>query len=219
MLPDKPENVKCPACGKRQKRTGLVSGNSVGARHYTDGKVIAPMLPEIPRFVKCPKCGVFYKINERVTRGWARQSAPEVAFLSDRECAEAIDDGLYNAEKHGSKEWREDIILLRLEMWRAFNDRIRDGYEPHGDEMRSDMPCSGVERALYENNCWKLISMLAEYDGDQACLTRAELFRNLGHFDECESELKKVNMQSEYENCIAVMGEACNEKNTLTIQL
>ena len=63
MIPGLPEYIKCPSCGAYQLRGTLMSGNTVGARYYSDGKSIAPMLPEFPVFVRCHECTAFFKIE------------------------------------------------------------------------------------------------------------------------------------------------------------
>jgi len=49
--------VACPRCGRRAKVPALRSGNTFGARFWTDGKVDAPMLPRRPPIAPCRGCG------------------------------------------------------------------------------------------------------------------------------------------------------------------
>lgn len=49
--PDK--YYKCPNCGAYLYTHTLLSGNTFGAREYSDGKMVAPMLPECPNLTKC----------------------------------------------------------------------------------------------------------------------------------------------------------------------
>lgn len=49
--------VACPRCGRRARARTLLSGNTFGARFWTDGKVEAPMLPTHPPVAPCRACG------------------------------------------------------------------------------------------------------------------------------------------------------------------
>jgi hypothetical protein len=52
--------VACPRCGHRAMVPTLMSGNTFGARHWTDGYVEAPMLPRQPPIAVCRKCRHVY---------------------------------------------------------------------------------------------------------------------------------------------------------------
>ena len=124
MIPGPNQIIECPACGKRQLRMSLRSGNTIGARYFSDGKRVADMLPEFPYFVKCPACDVFFKINNKVVVGktYDREIIEEnskvylVSFLTIDEYHHAINEGLYNGDEN-------DILSLRLSLWRLYNDR------------------------------------------------------------------------------------------------
>ena len=55
---------KCPKCGKTSFNGSLLSGNTSGAKFFSDGKTIAPMLPEFPAIIKCKNCKTFYWLND-----------------------------------------------------------------------------------------------------------------------------------------------------------
>lgn len=119
MTLGKPVVFKCPSCGERQQSGTLRSGNNIGARYYSDGKCIAPRLPEFPFFVKCPGCKVFFKRVNVNVRIFKCGMIPRAEFLTVNGYIQAIEEGLFNGDK-------DDIILLRLALWRAFNDFTRD---------------------------------------------------------------------------------------------
>src|SRR5438094_520151 len=60
MIPGPPRTVACPHCEALAWYMTLVSGNTLGARTWTDGKQVAPMLPHLPAVVKCRRCGRCY---------------------------------------------------------------------------------------------------------------------------------------------------------------
>jgi len=193
----------------------LMSGNTIGALYYTDGKRIAPMLPDLPYHIKCPKCGVFFKITNRLIKRPSKRDLPNVEFLSIDELRAAIIAGLYNAEKEGSKGRKEDDISLRLDLWRAFNDRVRNN-----SENDITVPWKNPdEKTAYETNCRELLILMNEDNNDTFYLLRAELHRNLGEFDECKRIMQKVSEPDNYEGFISAMTEACDNKNVLTFCL
>jgi hypothetical protein len=64
MLPCPNLIYECPYCGNRLKRKSLASGNTLGAKLYSDGKQIAPMLPDFPNLTKCKKCDNIFYVND-----------------------------------------------------------------------------------------------------------------------------------------------------------
>jgi uncharacterized Zn finger protein len=58
MIPGPTVIYECSSCGKHIEQQTIVSGNTFGARFWTDGKVDAPMLPDEPWLVKCQHCGI-----------------------------------------------------------------------------------------------------------------------------------------------------------------
>jgi hypothetical protein len=202
MMPGTPEIVKCPSCKEKQQRPTLISGNTFGASYYSDGKRIAPMLPQYPYFVKCPKCTKFFKIaHEEIARemSFDRDSIiPFVKFLTVDELLQAIESGLVNGND-------DDILSLRIELWQTFNDSIRDG--------QKEIP----RKELYEDNCRKILSELTEQNNDETYLTCAELWRNIGEFNQCASFLGKINSSEKFKDYISAINAACDVQNTLTV--
>jgi len=199
----------------KQQRMNLMSGNTIGALYYTDGKMIAPMLPDIPHVVKCPKCGAIFKITSRVIKGSAKKDLPDVKFLSIEEYRTALDTGLYNAGKKGSEGWKEDKLALRLDLWRAFNDRVRNNSESDTAAPWNDPD----EKAIYEENCRELLSMMNDGGNDTFYLLSAELHRNLGEFDDCRKTLQKLNEPEKYEGYVSAIIKACEDGYTMTFNV
>jgi hypothetical protein len=55
---------ECPHCRAHVVQEDTLSGNTIGAKYYTDGKREAKMLPDHPALVKCPKCSKFFWVEE-----------------------------------------------------------------------------------------------------------------------------------------------------------
>ncbi len=54
----------CSSCKGLYKQTTIASGNTIGARVRSDGRMYAPMLPVTPPLVSCPHCGSVFRLNE-----------------------------------------------------------------------------------------------------------------------------------------------------------
>ena len=117
--------VHCPSCKAQQRQKSWDTYMSYGKKYYTDGK-ISDGAPDAPRYIKCRECEVFFKTDNCVTKGEAglgkgKDSAhlPDTSFLDVDGYRAAIANGLVNGEPG-------DILNLRLELWRKFNDRVRN---------------------------------------------------------------------------------------------
>ena len=64
MLPGPDQMIACPKCKGVARYMTLMSGNTFGARVWTDGKQVAPMLPNPPAVVKCRHCEECYWLSE-----------------------------------------------------------------------------------------------------------------------------------------------------------
>jgi len=223
MIPGPLLIIKCPSCGKRQQRQSLISGNTINARHFSDGKFIARMYPQYPYFVKCPACKVFFKITDKEvvdeeSLGFA-SDYNLVNFLNENEYCSAITNGLYNGVD-------DDILSLRIELWRLFNDRIRNSshkrfpYKNNETKGRSlNEILNPEEKYIYEDNCRKILSLMSENNEDEDYLLRAELWRNLGQFEYCLSFLNDIKNQENFVKYISAIKAACYSKNTLTVEI
>jgi hypothetical protein len=109
-----------------------VSGNTPGARLWTDGKSVAPMMQRPPAVVKCRHCGeccwlADAQVIGEVERAGLRRRKPvnpewenaqHVAEPSETKYYEAIEKGLAkNAEEEGER---------RILAWWRKNDAFRD---------------------------------------------------------------------------------------------
>lgn len=56
MMPGETIYRACPACQQLLIECTLLSGNTIGAKFWTDGKMDAPMFPQIPALVRCAHC-------------------------------------------------------------------------------------------------------------------------------------------------------------------
>jgi hypothetical protein len=200
---------KCPICGKIVRCGSLLSGNTFDAKLYSDGKQIAPMLPEFPGIVKCGKCSGFYWLNDENKTGeykfpedkkeeWG--NAVEARFLSMDEIIEAIDLKIY---KNNSEEF-----YLRVRLWWAFNDRIREGKNIFVDQD---------DKNIYESNCKNLINII-DKNNISGKIMSAELLRNLSNYIECNNMLETIR-EEEYTWIKILLKKECENKNSNVIEL
>lgn len=173
---------ECLQCGKPFRRGSMVSGSTLNAKLFSDGKRIMPHLPEFPILTKCEGCNAIIDIRQQKEIGAhdcetqehkARKDIPYAKFLS-------VDD-LYRA----LEAFPEQEGMIRQKIWWASNDLIRDG-------LKGRLPLSPEEQeefirlrgSKYDENCSALIKFFDPEDQNQRIII-AELYRNLGEFDKC----------------------------------
>lgn len=54
----------CSSCKGLYKQPTIASGNTIGARVRSDGRMYAPMLPVTPPLVSCPHCASVFRLKE-----------------------------------------------------------------------------------------------------------------------------------------------------------
>lgn len=181
--------VACPHCGALAHHLTLDSGNTLGAKGWTDGRQYAPMMLEPPAVVECHSCSRCYWLADAEKVGvvardfpWkvpvpeAWKNAPEVKEPSADEYFVAIEAGL-------AKDEVQERSLRLMTWWRA-NDSSRDWV--HAAEATPASP-DGFRR-----NLLRLADLLTD-DNDTDRLMRAEALRELGDFAAAEQALRDVS--------------------------
>jgi len=115
----------------------MFSGNTFGAKQYSDGRMFAPMMSEYPRIIECPECGNIYWLkDEYEVSGYiplkkhpliSQEEYEEKEYFARRNLdANFLNPHLYN-EALTSKVYqtREEEIFLRIRFWWCVNDKIR----------------------------------------------------------------------------------------------
>jgi len=64
MLPGKDKIIQCPACDHKFRQQTIMSGNTLGAKIWTDGKQEAPMLPEGIVLSFCNNCNQYLWVED-----------------------------------------------------------------------------------------------------------------------------------------------------------
>lgn len=211
MIPGPNYVYKCPNCGNYLIQESIVSGNTLGAEIYSDGKRIAPMLPAFPDLTKCSKCNKILWLSKLKKVGeyspdfdmpdvpeW--QDAEQVKFLQLKEYFEALEQRVF---KKKSEE-----LFIRKRIWWSYNDRIRNGekiFKDRQDELR------------WKDNLNKLIKLLKVSDYGHKIMM-AEIKRNLGEFESCVSILNGIDIE-DVEWLKEKMLRECEKKNRWVVQV
>lgn len=189
LIPGPDLILACPRCGMLVRRQTLLSGNTLGAIYWTDGKCEAPMLPDLPDLVRCRGCGGFYWLAEAKVEGtlepdlgpgsvpeaWLR--APVVQHPTVTDYLDALSSGVTidpQKERH-----------LRLRLWWAINDLVRH-------DAASEVPPEYREAAA--DNLRRLFDLLDEDEPEERVM-KAEAARELGDFQEALRLLDHVPEQ------------------------
>ncbi len=163
---------ECPKCSVPIEQRTTASGNTFGARYWSDGKMGAPMLPDYPWLVKCPKCKHLFWIDEAkklgdTNKGWKGQGkleprSPESPTVLD---FYTIVPSIKDKEKQR---------YIRTHLWHCANDPYRDG------ASTGKVSFSAEAKASME-----VLSKLLDDKDPEDRLAKAEIARELGQFDRC----------------------------------
>ena len=179
MLPANAKIVKCPFCGERKELLNLASGNTFGAKHWSDQKMIAPMLPRVSPVQKCPKCGKYYLEYKQPYKEGDDWSS-ERGELSYQEWKEAYEQ--FKADKSIK---RDDMQIIRHHVIMAFNDE----FYRYGDNMaeaREEAFFIEIINDYIASNKWN----------SQNMLFKAELYREAGAMTKCNEVLSQISSKS-----------------------
>ena len=179
MLPANAKIVKCPFCGTNKKLLSLASGNTFGAKHWSDQKMIAPMLPRVSPVQKCPTCGKYYLEYKQPYKEGDDWSS-ERGELSYQEWKEAYDQFLSD-----NSTPNDDLQIIRHHLIQAFNDN----FYRYGED-----PVPAEEEAYF-------VSIIHEYIDSgswnkENLLFKAELYREADEMENCAKVLSQIHTNS-----------------------
>lgn len=201
MIPGPIKNFECPKCKNIMSKNTLKSGNTFGAKLYSDGKQIARMFPAFPLITKCSKCNTIFWLNSETKTETKNPNGFNWAnFLTISE--------LFSALILDENSKKENEIIIRRKIWWAFNDRLRNNKEFFN---------SVEEKKLWEENIYKLIPLLDNNIIEER-ITIAELYRNIGDFEKC-LEIIETIPEDEFDWLIKLFKEQIQKKNTMLFNL
>jgi len=233
MFPGPDTIYQCPQCDNCISVGSLMSGNTFGAKLYSDGKCVAGMMPEFPKITRCSKCKTIFwiskakKIGQRgfvvtdILEGTIEdqkyQNAQTARFLSLQQYILALEIPIYTSF--------EEEFYIRKRLWWYSNDRVRDGkistrllwyFIDRLRDGKSLFIFGFNRRRLFENTNRLLVLLYATNDNEKVML--AELYRNLGHFEKCMDILNSIE-DPEFNSIKAAFKKKCNDKNTKVFKL
>lgn len=209
MLAD-PLRLACPRCGATVYQRQLWSGNTLGARYYSDRKREAPMLPAFPSFSKCPKCGELFWVRDLKPSEDpdAPQWGPSEAYLDLLDLEDSV-RFLEEKNETGLPEFN-----VRTQIWRLYNDRIRYRVDQRTRaENEAALWKSDADKERWRKNLERIGELTKEIAPDDATF-QAEIARELGRFDEAvailEAAGKTGDPEGDYEaRLVAKIREKC----------
>ena len=110
---------ECPHCKAHVVQEETVSGNTIGATYWTDGKREAKMLPDHPWLAKCPVCAGLFWVDEAVevdTGFDAAKGKQQVLKPAEKELLGFLTGPALPADKE---------LYVRVSAWRSANDAWR----------------------------------------------------------------------------------------------
>lgn len=200
---------KCSNCDNLLQKGSIISGNSIGAKLYSDGKLIARMFPDFPNLTKCKKCDTIFWISKQKEIGEYGWFEGEDSEWSDADNVEFLDiDDYFRALDEKLDENDKENLYIRTQIWWSYNDRTRKGEELFTDKN---------DEIRWRENCKTLLLILNHKILDQRIMI-AELYRNLGEFENCISTIKSIRKRKLKWLKEKFINE-CKLKNSYVIQL
>lgn len=194
MLIGPAQVLTCPYCGEKKLILSLRSGNTFGAKTWSDTKMICPMLPTISSIQKCPNCGKYYF-----------KSSQEVVFAEDEHsnergtlCFSEIKEALCQFATEGFSNF-DDEATARWMVHHAFNDYYY---------RENNWPIDRSDKALFkENALWLINNVIAD------SILKAEFYREIGMMDEAKAQLASVTPEDSFHEKIVEMISTRIENN------
>lgn len=180
-----PSYKKCPKCGKMiEFYPGPFFVHYFGLTEWSDGETFEE-LPSLKqtKLQVCPHCNKFY---------WFKQMLGGLSFYGYYEAL------LFFEKKFSKKSFinlifskknKKRLLYIKLCILRTYNDRIR--IHPLANPKIKSDPIPERDKTIFLENAKNLINLLNELEPDNHLLI-AELYRNLGMFDESKIALNNV---------------------------
>jgi hypothetical protein len=195
MKPGPDRIVACPSCEGLAKYRTLLSGNTFGARVWTDGRQRAPMLPQPPKVVRCSHCSSLYWLSEarnvgqvEPTRGALLAASPEwrsAVYVQEPEELDYYQGIRANLARNPDQE-----RTLRILAWWRSNDAFR-----HANRLipPGRVAATTARRNLseWDENLRALLFLLDE-SNENDLVMKAEVYRELRMWHEAEAVLSRV---------------------------
>lgn len=178
MNPGYAQILTCPHCGTKKEVLSLISGNTFGQTLWSDNKTIAPMLPKVSFVQKCPHCGKYYLLSRQETE-YGKTYSFELGELNYEETKEAWN--MLKGTEHLTEN--EKLEILFMQVW-TFNDSYT---------RKNDTTAPTDEQDYFKG----IIELLIKLDNVDDLL-KAELLREIGHFEEALELLNNYSAENDF---------------------
>ena len=195
MLPGPKRLYRCSNCQGLFARRTLASGNTLGAKYRSDGQMNARMLPQTPPLVACPHCqalfcmlGAAHAIEYRdYFPGFGFMGEPTPEEIESKKAQEALAEQYRDAPRYKVATLKQSIQYVQSQ-----------DISPHAEQLRiyawhrvNDERMDTGRQLLQTDEKANLLALLdlLPPDSDAEILLRAEVFRELGRFDEAAQSL------------------------------
>ncbi len=168
MTPGPNKILKIPATGSLIKIWTIGSGNTIGARWWTDGKMDAPMLPDNPWLRRNPETGETFWIDE-CDEVASEDSLGDSKYTDVPFAGDANEDDLLE-QLASDSQTTDKQLYLRTRLWWGWNDSGRTG------ETAGDRP------AGFDANLRMIVDFFDDAD-EYSRLMTAEALRELGEHE------------------------------------
>ena len=181
MLPGPVEIIQCPDCDQKFKKSTMMSGNTMGATFWTDGKREAPMLSESIAVSFCKECSSYFWVDEAEVVDEAPPDSHKYLDLDylKKLTLEQYIDALQKIEIRSDQD---EFYLLR-QIWWKYNDYYREDKDA---EIPQDI------KKVIPDLLDRLLNNFNE-ENDERLLMKGELLRELGQFKAAEKTLNKIS--------------------------
>lgn len=197
---------ECPQCKTPLAQRTMMSGNTFGARFWTDGQMLAPMSPDRSWLVKCPQCGTLFWVDEAKElgkrAGWYQHNewplAPEPMLPSEADFLSFLSAAKLPERKE---------LYARQRAWWAANDAFR---------MATNATVSFSP--AQEANLHALADILDDKDPDQR-IKKAEIYRELAKFEECLKLLAQPFGEDHHKKGAAFIRKLAEQRSRLVHEI
>jgi len=198
----------CPFCKKPMRKDNLISYTTRGRVTFrSDGDSTGGQI-FTPEFAKCPMCSaLFFQKDLKVLKNFSNSNVRNIKTPDSQDLIKAIKKGI-------AKDWKEEL-QIRNDLWYAFYPE-RGGWRESPDDK---------DYLFWKENCAALIPLFKKnlksikYTEEHIgrLVQIAELYRNLGKFNECMKILNKL--PASWKWLTKQFGWKCKAKDTFTFNI
>jgi hypothetical protein len=138
MIPGPPKYIACPRCSTVYSFRTLVSGNTFGAKYWSNGNRVTPMLPRPHQFTRCESCHHFFWLREGKVINTTEKIFARNFF--ERDYLEMIESR--------TDLNKRDLIYLRTNSWWGYWEDVFSLRE-RLEQIRKSVHEDPIQRSIY----------------------------------------------------------------------